>query len=141
MRRRVLHFVIFSLGCFRQIFCFCPIKTLENLSFYEETKDTILLMSWWSIFLFGPKQHFSKHLPHTISTTETLEKGVKCLKLTIKTPERSQWCWSCVFIVNFEHISHRNVSIIDFEQVFVCWLLSKELWYQLFPRHQYFKKL
>ena len=29
-----------------------------------------------------------------------------CLKLTIKTPERLHWRRSCVFIVNFEHISH-----------------------------------
>ena len=28
-----------------------------------------------------------------------------CLELTIKTPKRSQWCRSGVFIVNFEHIS------------------------------------
>ena len=30
-----------------------------------------------------------------------------CLKLTIKTPERRQWCRFGVFIINFEHISHR----------------------------------
>ena len=29
-----------------------------------------------------------------------------CSKLTIKTPDRCQWCRSGVFIVNFEHISH-----------------------------------
>ena len=29
-----------------------------------------------------------------------------CSKLTIKTPERHQWCRSGVFIVNFEHILH-----------------------------------
>ena len=29
-----------------------------------------------------------------------------CSKLTIKTPERHQWCRSGVFFVNFEHISH-----------------------------------
>ena len=28
-----------------------------------------------------------------------------CLKLTIKMPERHQWCRSGVFIVDFEHIS------------------------------------
>ena len=32
--------------------------------------------------------------------------GVKrCSKLTIKTPERSQWHRSAVFIVNFEHVN------------------------------------
>ena len=39
-------------------------------------------------------------------TTEPLEQGVKCSKLTIKTPERSHWRRSGVFIVNFEHILH-----------------------------------
>ena len=29
-----------------------------------------------------------------------------CSKLTIKTPERLHWRRFCVFIVNFEHISH-----------------------------------
>ena len=29
-----------------------------------------------------------------------------CSKLTIKTPERRQWRYSGVFIVNFEHILH-----------------------------------
>ena len=29
-----------------------------------------------------------------------------CSKLTIKTPERRQWCRFGVFTVNFEHISH-----------------------------------
>ena len=29
-----------------------------------------------------------------------------CFELTIKIPERRQWCRSDVFIVNFEHLSH-----------------------------------
>ena len=39
-----------------------------------------------------------------------------CLKSTIKIPERRQWHRSGIFIVNFEHISHR-VSIVSFEHV------------------------
>ena len=40
-------------------------------------------------------------------------------KLTIKTPKRSQWHRSGVFIVNFEYISHLALpfSIVNFEQV------------------------
>ena len=37
---------------------------------------------------------------------ETLEQGIKCSKLTIKTPERRHWHRSGVVIVNLEHISH-----------------------------------
>ena len=48
-----------------------------------------------------------------MSAIETLEKGViyvrkrsnLCSKLTTKTPERHQWRYSTVFIINFEHIS------------------------------------
>ena len=37
---------------------------------------------------------------------ETLEQGLKYVKLTIKTPERRHWCCSGLFTVNLEHISH-----------------------------------
>ena len=46
----------------------------------------------------APRQTFT----YSNSTTETLRKCEKCLKLTIKTPERL----STVFIVNLEHILH-----------------------------------
>ena len=41
-----------------------------------------------------------------------------CSKLTVKTPEQRHWRRFCVFIVNFEHISHffYRVSIVDFER-------------------------
>ena len=35
-----------------------------------------------------------------------------CSKLTIKTPERSHWRRSSVFIVNFEHISHLALVLL-----------------------------
>ena len=45
-----------------------------------------------------------------------------CSKLTIKTPERHQWCRSGVFVVNFEHISHLVQGFhVDFEQVNARW--------------------
>ena len=40
------------------------------------------------------------------STIETLERGVKYVKSTIKTPERRHLHRSGVFIVNFEHVLH-----------------------------------
>ena len=56
----------------------------------------------------------------------------KCVifsRLTIKTPERRH----CVFIVNFEHISHRSsVFIISFEHVIVGWCKALQLWFQMF---------
>ena len=42
------------------------------------------------------------------STIETLEKGVEYVQdiRIIKTPERRDWRFSVVLIVNFEHIWH-----------------------------------
>ena len=46
-------------------------------------------------------------------TIEKLEQGVKfCSKLTIKTPEQRQWRHFSVFIVIFEHISHRVLAFL-----------------------------
>ena len=46
-----------------------------------------------------------------------------CSKLTIKTPERRQWCRSGVFIVKFEHISHLFLVLLllTLKQVNVRW--------------------
>ena len=59
-----------------------------------------------------------------------------CSKSTIKTPEQRQWRRFVVFIGNFEHIQRvfigvfianfipfSSVSILDFEQVNVCWVI------------------
>ena len=42
-----------------------------------------------------------------------------CSKLTIKVPERRQYPRSCVFIANYEQISHlfSGISIVNFELV------------------------
>ena len=39
-------------------------------------------------------------------TIKSLEQGVKCLKLTVKAPERGHWRRFVAFIVIFEHTSH-----------------------------------
>ena len=46
-----------------------------------------------------------------------------CSKLTIKIPERRQWCRSGIFIVNFEHIPHlcSSVSVVNLEHVIAGW--------------------
>ena len=41
-----------------------------------------------------------------VSNRNTRIRWEICLKLATKTPERSQWCRSGVFIVSFEHILH-----------------------------------
>ena len=55
-----------------------------------------------------------------VNNRNTGTKCEICSKLTIKTPGRRHWLRSCVFISNFEHISHRD-SIVNFEQVNAGW--------------------
>ena len=45
-------------------------------------------------------------LVFTCSNGNTRKRCEICSKLTIKIPERRDWCPSVVFIVNFEHIAH-----------------------------------
>ena len=46
-----------------------------------------------------------------------------CSKLTMKAPERHQWCCPDVFIANFEHISHlvQVFFTVNFEDVSTGW--------------------
>ena len=65
--------------------------------------------TWWN-FRFLVKLLKYLTIPANItcskSTIKTLEEvAKKCLKLTIKTPERGQWCHSGVINIKFEHIS------------------------------------
>ena len=64
-----------------------------------------------------------------VNNINTRKRCKICSKLTIKTPERRQWHRSCVFIVNFEHISHvfSRVSIVNFKQVNVSWVENSNL--------------
>ena len=52
-----------------------------------------------------------------VNSRHTRTRYEVCSKLTIKTPERRQWHRPGIFIVNFEHISHLVVFIVNFEQV------------------------
>ena len=48
------------------------------------------------------------------------------LKLTIRTPERSQWRRFVVFIINFRQIS--GVSIENFERVNASWAKTRQIY-------------
>ena len=51
-----------------------------------------------------------------------------CSQLTIKTPECCQWCYSDVFVVNFEHFTpFPCVSTIESEHVFAFWVATENL--------------
>ena len=53
-----------------------------------------------------------------VNNGKTRKSYDNCSKLKIKKPERSHWCRSGVFTVNFEDISLFFSSV---EQVHVCW--------------------
>ena len=58
-----------------------------------------------------------------VNNRNTGTVGEICSKLTVKTPERSQWRRSGVFIVNFKQISLIVLVsiVVDFEQVNTGW--------------------
>ena len=59
-----------------------------------------------------------------VNNRNTKKRCQICSKLTIKTPERSQWRCSGVFIDNFEHISHFFLVAEFDEQAHVSWLYA-----------------
>ena len=47
-----------------------------------------------------------------VKNRKTRSRCEICLKLTVKTPERRQWRYSGVFIINSEHISHLDLVFL-----------------------------
>ena len=70
-----------------------------------------------------------------IHNRNTAKRCEICSKLTIKAPERRQWCRSGVFIVTFEHFSH-FFSIVDFEQVNISLVSSCNIIFYNITRNQ-----
>ena len=58
-------------------------------------------------------------------------RSEKCSKLTMKAVERHQWHLSSVVIVNFEHISHLILVLlntrVNFEQIDDEWILLQKI--------------
>ena len=81
--------------------------------------------TWWN-FRFLVKLLKYLTIPANItcskSTIKTLEEvAKKCLKLTIKTPERGQWCHSGVINIKFEHISRLLLLFLLLTLSIVYW--------------------
>ena len=58
-----------------------------------------------------------------VSNRNTRTRCEICSELTMKAPERHQWCCPGVFIANFEHISHlvQVFFTVNFEDVSTGW--------------------
>ena len=58
-------------------------------------------------------------------------RSEKCSKLTMKAAERYQWHLSSVAIVNFEHISHLILVLlntrVNYEQINDEWILLQKI--------------
>ena len=90
-------------------------KTLWIWTLFTQCKTTFFKYSfgdWWLSLYSKPtvESCFGKYPVNIyllkINNRNTRKRCQKCLKLTIKTPERRHWYRFGVFIVNFEHISH-----------------------------------
>ena len=119
----------------------CPLKISENVWFSAVFMGHRKRSVAWNRFMKTGNKNRSKNLSKakkTVkltcnclkSTIETLENGVACSKLTIKTPQRCHWRRSGVFIVNFEHISHLFLVLLlfIFEEVKISWENTRTRW-------------
>ena len=100
---------------------------------------------WWA---FSTNIYLFK-----VNSRNTRKRCETRTKLTIKTPERRQWrrSWrrSCVFIVNFEHISHLFLVflLLTLNKQMSAGFSQKKLHYRYFwipkyaPDSHYFKGL
>ena len=74
----------------------------------QESYDSLLLRSRkWPCSKLPVQSYLLK-----INSKSTRTIYEICSKLTINTPERSQWRRSSIFIVNFEHISHLALLVL-----------------------------
>ena len=78
----------FKLNCFRPESILYPLKKRENQRFS------------------GVFQGYQVRTLVRNGLKTTTQSAFTFFRLTITTPERRQWRRSCVFIVNFEYISH-----------------------------------
>ena len=83
-------------------------KIKVTRSLFEIYPEFFRSETWWpgKLLLYPTSTKSLPVFSCSKLTIETLEQGLKCLNLTIKTPERHHWHHSGVFIVDFEHISH-----------------------------------
>ena len=74
----------------------------ENLVCWSHLVFILLLKG-----CYHPSGHFpAGNYMFELNNRSTRTRCEICSKLRIKTPERPHWRSSCVFIVNFQHISH-----------------------------------
>ena len=82
-----------------------------NISFYVAYNKTNTSLCRWSL------KFVDRNTQLTLTSKSTKKKNDRkrckiCSKLTIKTVERRHGRRSGVFVVNFEHISHRFVVFL-----------------------------
>ena len=110
-------------GLFLRSDCIAKITEIERiivilhsifLSPISELYDSVAKL----LLLFFVQISFNSHMiPANIYLFKVTNRSIRktceiCSKLTIKTPEPSQWRPSGVFIVNFEHISHLFLGLL-----------------------------
>ena len=81
--------------------CFCHIAHGTNNDL-KRNKEKLKGLRFCEYYLIS----FTSRQVFNVNSRNTRSKCEICSKLAIKTPERCQWRWSGVFIVNFEYFSH-----------------------------------
>ena len=78
-----------------------PADAMFSMSYYHQHKNYL-----WSELLRQEHSDPVGSYMVNVNIRSTRARCEICSKLTIKTPEQRHWRCSCVFIVNFEYISH-----------------------------------
>ena len=114
---KVIFYNIFASRCFLQIFTvnvyhnvklLCWVKTLVFFLFFFACP----FFAWHFLFLSFTKEVGKQvTIPAGIYLLKVSNRNTKtrceiCSKLIRKTSEQCQWSCSCVFIINYDHISH-----------------------------------
>ena len=81
-----------------------PHNLVKNTPLIHFTTTGMVQLSQVAIHFVGVRYSVGESM-FKDNNRNTRRKCEICPKLTIKTPERHQWCHSGVFIVTFEHIS------------------------------------
>ena len=110
-----------SSWCFYYCSLWTYFTSFSGVSIVEFEQANVSL--GYCLHISGQSSHFVPHentsLPSPVdnymfkvNNKNTRARYEICSKLTIKTPERSHWRQSGVFVVNFEHTSHHVVVFL-----------------------------
>ena len=110
---------------------------LENVSSNRVTLSLLIIncqslkvtLEWWNIDdiskFFCINCYPAGNCMFKVNDRNTRTRCDICSKLTIKTPERCQWCRRCVLLLTLNIVTPcSSVSIVNFEQANTGWVTT-----------------